>query len=156
MSSFQLAQLNIAALREPLESPTMADFVANLERINALAEQSAGFVWRLKDDAGDATSLRPFGDLVIVNMSVWTDVESLRRFAFESTHVEIFRRRREWFDRMSTAYAVLWWVPHGHRPTLEEAAERLEYLRVNGVTAHGFTFREAFPPPHLEEIQAAP
>lgn len=82
MSSFQLAQLNIATLREPLESPSMADFVANLEGINALAEQSAGFVWRLKDDAGDATSLRPFGELMIVNMSVWTDVESLRRFTF--------------------------------------------------------------------------
>jgi hypothetical protein len=155
MSSFQLAQLNIAALREPLESPSMADFVANLERINALAEQSAGFVWRLKDDAGDATSLRPFGELMIVNMSVWTDVESLRRFAFESAHVEIFRRRREWFDRMSDAYAVLWWVRRGHRPTLDEASERLEYLRANGATAHAFTFADTFPPPRLDEMPGA-
>jgi hypothetical protein len=155
MSSFQLAQLNIAALREPLESPSMADFVANLERINALAEQSAGFVWRLEDDAGDATSLRPFGELMIVNMSVWTDVESLRRFAFESAHVEILRRRREWFDRMSNAYAVLWWVRRGHRPTLDEASERLEHLRAKGATVLAFTFQDAFPPPRLDETPGA-
>jgi hypothetical protein len=148
MTGFQLAQLNIAALREPLESPSMADFVANLERINTLAEQSPGFVWRLKDDDGDATSMRPFGEMTIVNMSVWQDVASLQRYAFESAHVEILRRRREWFDRMSNAYAVLWWVPHGHRPTVEEAAERLEHLRSNGPTTRAFTFKDACPPPH--------
>jgi hypothetical protein len=147
MSGFQLAQLNIATMREPLESPSMADFVANLERINALAEQSPGFVWRLKDDEGDATSLRPFGEMMIVNMSVWQDIESLRRYAFESAHAEILRRRREWFDHMSDAHAVLWWVPHGHRPTVEEAAERLEYLRAHGATSLAFTFKSAFPPP---------
>lgn len=156
MSSFQLAQLNIAALREPLESPSMVDFVANLERINALAEQSAGFVWRLKDDAGDTNSSRPFGPKMIVNISVWMDVESLRRFAFESAHVEIFRRRREWFDRMSDAYAVLWWVPQGHHPTEHEAAGRLEYLRANGATAHAFTFKDTFQPPQLGERQGTP
>lgn len=91
MTGYQLAQLNIAAMREPLESPAMADFVANLERINALAEQAPGFVWRLEDDAGDATSLRPFGAMVIVNMSVWQDVESLHRYAFESVHPEMAR-----------------------------------------------------------------
>lgn len=155
MSSFQLAQLNIAALREPLESPSMVDFVANLERINALAEQSAGFVWRLKDDAGDATSSSPFGPMMIVNISVWMDVESLRRFAFESAHVEIFRRRREWFDRMSTAYSVLWWVRRGHRPTLDEAAERLDCLRAKGATGQAFTFKDTFPPPRLDEMPGA-
>ena len=91
--------------------------------------------------------MRPFGEMTIVNMSVWQDVESLQRYAFESAHVEILRRRREWFDRMSNAYAVLWWVPHGHRPTVEEAAERLELLRASGATAHAFTFRDGFPPP---------
>lgn len=155
MSSFQLAQLNIATLREPLESPSMADFVASLERINGLAEQSAGFVWRLQDDVGDATSLRPFGDLVIVNMSVWMDVESLRRFAFESAHVEIFRRRREWFERMSNAYSVLWWVRRGHRPTLDDASERLDCLRARGATVHAFTFKDTFSPPDLHEMLGA-
>ena len=147
MSGLQLAQLNIATMREPLETPSMADFVANLERINALAEQSPGFVWRLKDDEGDATTLRPFGEMVIVNMSVWQGIESLRRYAFESAHAEILRRRREWFDPMSDAHAVLWWVQHGHRPTVEEAAERLEYLRAHGATNRAFTFKSAFPPP---------
>jgi hypothetical protein len=147
MSGYHLAQLNIATMHEPLESPSMADFVANLERINALAEQSPGFVWRLKDDAGDATRLHPFGPMMIVNLSVWQDVESLRRFAFESAHADILRRRREWFDRMSDAHAVLWWVLQGRRPTEHEAAERLEYLRANGATAHAFTFKDAFPAP---------
>jgi len=146
MTGFQLAQLNIATLREPLESPSMADFVANVDRINALAEQSPGFVWRLKDEE-DAVSSRPFGEMRVVNLSVWQDVQSLHRYAFESAHAEILRRRREWFDRMSDAYAVLWWVPRGHRPTQHEAAERLEHLRANGATAHAFTFKTAFPPP---------
>jgi hypothetical protein len=148
MRGYQLAQLNIAALREPLAAPSMADFVANLDRINALAEQAPGFVWRLKDDTGNATALRPFGDMMIVNLSVWQDVTSLRRFAFESAHADILRRRREWFERMGVAYAVLWWVPRGHHPTEHEAAERLEHLRTSGATAYAFTFNDAFPPPH--------
>ena len=147
MSAFQLAQLNIANLREPLEAPSMADFVANLDRINGLAEQAPGFVWRLKDEAGNATALRPFGPLTIVNLSVWQDVASLHRFAFESAHAGILRRRREWFDRMSVAYAVLWWVPQGHHPTEHEAAQRLEHLRADGATAHAFTFKESWPSP---------
>jgi hypothetical protein len=147
MTDFQLAQLNIATLREPLESPSMADFVANVDRINALAEQSPGFVWRLKDEDDADAATRPFGEMRVVNLSVWQDVESLQRYAFESAHAEILRRRREWFDRMSDAYAVLWWVPRGHRPTQQEAAERLEHLRANGATAHAFTFKNAFPPP---------
>jgi hypothetical protein len=156
MSGFQLAQLNIATMREPLESPSMADFVANLERINALAEQSPGFVWRLKDDEGDATSLRPFGEMMIVNMSVWQDIESLRRYAFESAHAEILRRRREWFDRMGDAWSVLWWVRRGHLPTLDAAAERLGYLRAKGATAHAFTFKDTFLQPQLDDMQGAP
>lgn len=125
----------------------MADFVANLDRINALAEQSPGFIWRLKDESGDATAIRPFGDDIIVNMSVWTDVAALGNYAFKSAHVEIMRRRNAWFDRMAEAYAVLWWVPEGHLPSLEEARERLDHLRKFGPTPHAFTFKEAFPTP---------
>ncbi len=147
MSRYQLAQLNIATMKESLESPSMADFVANLDRINALAEQSPGFVWRLKDEGGDATMIRPFGDSVIVNMSVWSDLESLSSYAFRSAHVEIMRRRREWFERMAEAYAVLWWVPRGHRPTVAEAAERLAMLREKGASPQAFTFRESFASP---------
>ncbi|MBI3524378.1 MAG: DUF3291 domain-containing protein [Betaproteobacteria bacterium] len=147
MSHHQLAQLNIAAMKDSLESPLMADFVANLERINALAEESPGFVWRLKDEDGDATAIRPFGENILVNMSVWESVEALHAFVFKSAHVDILRRRREWFERISEAYAVLWWVPRGHRPPVSEAAERIAHLKACGPTARAFTFKDAFPPP---------
>ncbi|HET9473393.1 MAG TPA: DUF3291 domain-containing protein [Steroidobacteraceae bacterium] len=147
MSNYQLAQLNIAALKAPLDSPELKDFVDNLDRINALAEGSPGFVWRLKGDGNDATSLRPLGEEVIVNMSVWRDVAALRDYVYRSSHVEVMRRRREWFSRMAEAYMVLWWVPAGHQPTISEAVERLTLLRQQGPTAQGFTFAEAFSAP---------
>lgn len=146
-SDYQLAQLNIAALKAPLDSPELKDFVDNLDRINALAEGSPGFVWRLKGDGNDATSLRPLGDNIIVNMSVWRDVASLRDYAYRSGHVEIMRRRREWFTRMAEAYLVLWWVPAGHEPTMAEAVDRLTLLREHGSTARGFNFGEPFSAP---------
>jgi hypothetical protein len=147
MPHFQLAQLNIATLLEPLESPRLADFVANLDRINKLAEQSPGFVWRLMDENGDATAIRPFGKDVVVNMSVWASMASLHAFAFRSVHVEMLRRRREWFDRMPNAYAVLWWVPRNHRPDMQEASQRLASLRAHGPTAYAFTFRDSSAAP---------
>lgn len=149
MSDFQLAQLNIATMKAPLESPSMADFVANLDRINALAEASPGFLWRLRDEDGDATAIRPFGEQILVNMSVWRDAGALSDYAFRSDHVEIMRRRREWFENMAEASAVLWWVPAGHLPTVVEAAERLAMLRELGPTPLAFTFRVAFPPPGM-------
>ena len=151
MSAYELAQLNIALMKEPLESPSMADFVANLDCINALAESSPGFVWRLKTDDGDATALRPLGDSTIVNMSVWRDVESLNAYVYRSAHVEIMRRRKEWFERMREAFMVLWWVPQGHRPSVQEAIEKLETLRAKGPTAVAFTFRQPFPPPDAQQ-----
>ena len=138
---------NVATMREPLESPSMADFVANLDRINALAEQSPGFVWRLKDDNGDATAPRPFGENMLVNMSVWKDVASLSDHALKSAHVEIMRKRREWFERMAEIYAVLWWLPQDHRPSASEAAERLALLQKLGATSQVFSFKESFLAP---------
>jgi hypothetical protein len=143
--------LNIAVVKEPLESPSMADFVANLDRINALAESSPGFVWRLQTEEGDATALRPMGENVLVNMSVWRDVGSLNQYVYTSAHVEIMRRRKEWFERMSEAFLALWWVPQGHRPTVAEAIERLEHLRQHGPSPKAFTFRNAFLPPDAEK-----
>lgn len=152
MSGYELAQLNIALMKAPLESPTMADFVANLDRINALAESSPGFVWRLKDDDGaDATALRPLGDSTLVNMSVWRDVEALRRYVYNSDHVDIMRRRKEWFERMREMFVVLWWVPQGYRPSIQEAIEKLETLRAKGPTSAAFTFRHAFAPPDAQQ-----
>ena len=100
MSAWELAQLNIAVMKEPLESPGMADFVANLDRINALAEASPGFVWRLQSEEGNNTAFRPLGETTLVNMSVWKDVESLNVYVYKTAHVEIMRRRDEWFERM--------------------------------------------------------
>ncbi|MDG9759757.1 DUF3291 domain-containing protein [Pseudomonas sediminis] len=147
MPAYHLAQLNIAWMKAPLESPEMADFVANLERINALAEGSPGYVWRLQDEAGDATAIRPFGDEVLVNMSLWEDVQSLSDYVYKSAHTEMLKRRREWFERVEQAHQVLWCVPAGHRPSVTEAAESLAHLREHGATAHAFTFRHAFAAP---------
>ncbi|WP_373388472.1 DUF3291 domain-containing protein [Pseudomonas alcaligenes] len=147
MSRYHLAQLNIASMKEPLESPGMADFVNNLARINALAEASPGYVWRLQDEAGDATAIRPFGDEVLVNLSLWRDVQSLSDYVYKSAHTEMLKRRREWFAKVEQAHMVLWWVTAGHRPSVEEAAARLAHLREHGATAHAFSFRQAFAAP---------
>jgi hypothetical protein len=150
MSNFELAQLNIAYLKAPIDSPVLADFVANLDRINLLADAADGFRWRLKTDDGNATSLRPFGDDVIVNMSVWRDLDALRKFVYNSAHTEIMKRRREWFAHAPQAYAVLWWVPFGHRPSLSEAANRLEQLRRHGPSSAAFIFSRSFAAPEVD------
>lgn len=148
MSGFQLAQLNIGVIRGPMDSPVMAEFAAALDRINALAERSPGFVWRLQTDAGDATAIRPFDDEnMLVNLSVWQDVESLSRYVYQSDHVDLMRRRREWFSRMSKAFLVLWWQPRGERPSVAEAVAKLELLRTMGPSPEAFTFRNAYAPP---------
>ena len=150
MSAFELAQLNIARMRTPLDSPEMVDFVANLDRINALAEGSPGFVWRLKDEDGNATAMRPLGDNTLVNISVWRDVAALRDYVYKSAHVDIMRRRREWFDAVDQASMVLWWVPVGHRPDEFEAAEKLALLRAQGPSPAAFSFRHAHAAPDAE------
>mgnify|MGYP006288725537 CR=1 FL=1 len=151
-----LAQLNIARLKEPLDSPLLADFVANLDRINALAERSPGFVWRLETEEGDATAIRPFGPEYIVNLSVWEDIASLHAFVYRSAHAGIMSRRREWFERMGEAWQVLWWTEAGRLPTVTEARERLEHLRRHGPTPEAFTFRKAWPAPGAAPDTALP
>ena len=147
MSKYQLAELNVASLKAPLDSPELKDFVDNLDRINALAEATPGFVWRLKGDGNDATSLRPLGESVIVNLSTWRDVDSLRHYVYKTAHVEILKRKREWFTRMADAYMVMWWVKAGHQPTAAEAVAKLEYLRQHGPSPEAFTFGDAFAAP---------
>lgn len=134
-------------MKEPLESPSMADFVNNLDRINALAEESPGFVWRLQTEEGDATQLRPLGENILINLSVWRDVEAMHEYVYKSDHASIMRRRKEWFDQMAEAWVVLWWVPETHTPSLAEAIERLEHLRHHGPTPEAFNFRNLFPAP---------
>ena len=147
VSKYQIAQLNIATLIAPIDSPQLADFVANLDRINALADSSPGFVWRLQTEEGDATGIDFFGSDKIVNLSLWDSVESLHNYVYRSAHIEVLRRKKEWFHKMSEAFMVLWWVPAGHIPSVEEAALKLNTLRELGPTAEAFTFKKAFPSP---------
>jgi hypothetical protein len=151
-----LAQLNIGRILEPLTALRMKDFVDNLDRINALAEASPGFVGRLVGEGtNDATSLRPFpDDTLIVNMSVWDGFESLREYVYKTAHVEFLRRRKEWFELMNQPIYVLWWVPAGHIPSVYEAKDRLDHLIRNGPTAHAFTFQTSFPAPTPEDSPA--
>ncbi len=146
MPEYHLAQLNIAKLKYGIDDPELADFVAMLDDVNALADEAPGFVWRLQTEEGDATAIDFFGLDYLVNMSVWQDVESLRDYAFRSVHKEVLARRHEWFDRKEDAYAVLWWVPAGTIPTLDESSERLESLRANGPNPRAFTFKQIFEP----------
>ena len=136
-----LAQVNIARMRGPLESPVMADFVARLDEIDALADASPGFVWRLQTSEGNATYLRPYDDdRILFNMSVWRSLEDLGAYVYRSAHTDVLRRRAEWFSRMETVYAALWWVPVGHRPSIDEAKKRLAHLEEHGPTPFAFTF----------------
>ena len=146
MSEYHLAQLNIAKMKFPLDDPRMQAFVDQLDAVNALADNAPGFVWRLQTDEGDATAIDFFGAETLVNMSVWRDVESLRDYAFRSDHKKVLGRRQEWFERMEQAYSVLWWIPAGSIPSLEEASERLENLRQTGPNPQAFTFRQLFEP----------
>jgi hypothetical protein len=148
LAAFHLAQVNLATLRAPLDSPELAGFVAQLEPVNALADQSPGFVWRLQTEDGDATAIRPFeDDRVIVNLSVWASLEALRSFVYASRHLDVMRQRRAWFHRMPDPFMALWWVPAGTIPTVAEAKDRLELLARRGPTAAAFTFRAPFPEP---------
>jgi len=146
-SPWQLAQLNVGRPLGPIDGPVMADFVAQLDEINALAEASPGFVWRLVGDGGDATDMRIDGDPdLLVNMSVWTSAEALFDYVYKSMHTKVMARRREWFSRIEV-FQVLWWIPAGHRPTVAEATARLQLLRERGPSADAFTFKQRYPAP---------
>ena len=129
-----------------IDAPELAEFVARLEDVNALADDSPGFVWRLQTEDGDATAIDYFGPEYLVNMSVWSDVESLHDYVYRTVHNEVMARRKEWFERMLEVYAVLWWIPAGTIPTVADADQRLQSLRRNGPTAGAFTFKLMFPP----------
>jgi heme-degrading monooxygenase HmoA len=148
VSGHHLAQFNIARMVAPLGSDAMAGFEQGLDPVNAVADRSPGFVWRLEDDEGHATSYRPYeDDRLIVNLSVWESIEALRDFTYRPEHTAFLRRRRAWFEPASEAILVLWWVPEGHRPTVAESVDRLDRLRRHGPTPEAFTFRDRFDPP---------
>lgn len=144
----QLAQINVARMLYPLTDPGMSGFVAQLDRINALADRAPGFVWRLQDDSGNATGLRPFDDqMVIVNMSVWRSPEALFDFVYRSAHNEVMRRRKAWFEKPTRTHMALWWLPAGEIPSVAEGKARLEHLREHGPGPHAFTLKQPFPRP---------
>lgn len=146
-SKVHLAQVNIGRVKAPLDSPTMAGFVARLDEINSLADSSPGFVWRLQTAEGNATYLRPYDDdRILFNLSVWETAEALQAYVYRSTHVELLRQRQEWFTKFEGVYLALWWVPDGHRPSVDEAKKRLAHVAEKGATPFAFSFREMFPP----------
>lgn len=147
-AEYFLAQVNIGEIRAPIDSELLADFMAALAPINALADASPGFVWRLQTDAGNATALRIFGDdRLMVNMSVWESLDALADFVYRSAHAGVMRRRRKWFYPLERAIFALWWAPAGHIPTIAEAEERLRILEARGPSPEAFTFRAPYPPP---------
>jgi hypothetical protein len=146
MTTLYIAQVNIGRIKASLEDPIMAGFVNRLEEINALADKSPGFVWRLQTPEGDATYLRPFDDdQIIVNMSVWESIEQLKHYVYKTAHVELVKQRAAWFEKFAGSYTALWWVPKGHIPGVDEAKKRLAHLDANGPTQFAFTFQKPFP-----------
>lgn len=143
-SGWHLAHLNVARMRAPMDSPEMAGFVAELAGINALAERSPGFVWRMVDEDPNDPGLLSLGPLMLVNMSLWLNAAALADYVYRSDHVRVFKRRAEWFSPGEGATSVLWWVPKGHVPSLTEAVERLRLLRQEGATPRAFGFRKLF------------
>ena len=142
---YHLAQINVARLLAPLDDPSIAEFTNNLDRINAIAEASPGFVWRLQSDDSKVVEMPDSIDpLLVINQSVWESVEQLKSFAYDSEHLEIFRKRKNWFERPTEAHMAMWWVPAGHRPDALEGLSRLRLLRKKGESKLAFSFRQIF------------
>ena len=147
MQSYHLAQINIANALALMDSDTMKGFVDRLEEINSLADNSPGFVWRLQTEDGDATGIQAFDDpQMLVNISVWENIESLKNFVYKSIHVELIQDRDAWFSKSAEAHQALWWIPAGHTPTVEEAKAKLEQLQSNGPGPKAFSFARNFEP----------
>ena len=148
LPTFHLAQINVAQAKADMDSDLMQGFVSRLDEINALAESAEGFIWRLQEDSGSATAIRVFDDpLLLINMSVWANLEALKHYVYKSLHVELIKDREVWFNKMGESHQALWWIPAGHIPSTEEARKKLEYIRKNGPSADAFTFAKPYPTP---------
>jgi hypothetical protein len=146
--AWHLAQVNIARMVAPLDSPAMAGFVAKIDEFNALADRSPGFVWRFQNDTGNATYLRPYEDeRIIFNLSVWQSPDALKAYVYRTGHADLIRQRQQWFEHSDQAILALWWIPAGHIPSVDEAKDRLQQLREHGPTPRAFSFRQPFPRP---------
>lgn len=143
---YVIAEFNQASLKKPIDHLDNEEFVANLSRINSLAETSPGFIWRLIDENGyGATQIQAYQDpRIIINLSVWKDINSLYNYTYKSAHNEIFSRRREWFEKSNQSH-VLWWIPENTVPTLEEGIKRLNNLKQHGANPYAFTMHHSYP-----------
>ncbi|MFF4195604.1 DUF3291 domain-containing protein [Nonomuraea sp. NPDC001831] len=152
-----LAQLNVAHLRAPIDAPELAEFVALLEPVNAVADEAPGFVWRMKESESDptATVTHDYGDHLLINFSVWESLQTLWDFTYRSVHLGVLRRRREWFLRVAEPYMVMWWVPEGHIPSLAEGMRRLERLRTQGPSPEAFTYKDSYDSSEAASLPAA-
>jgi len=147
MTRYHIAQVNIGRVRAPIGDPLMAGFVGRLDDLNALADHSPGFVWRLQTSEGNATYFRPYDDdRILMNMSVWESIDALRHYVYQTVHAELLRQRHEWFEKFTGTYTALWWVPAVHRPGIDEARKRLAHLEKHGPTEFAFTFKTTFQP----------
>jgi hypothetical protein len=148
MANYHIAQINIGRAKGPVEDPMMAGFMTRLDDLNALADRSPGFVWRLQTLEGNATYFRPYAhdDRILLNMSVWETIDALRHYVYKTAHAEILRHREEWFERFAGIYLALWWVPVGHFPGIDEAKKRLAHLDQYGPTQFAFTFQTMVQP----------
>lgn len=145
---YYLAQINIALMKAPLDDPIMAEFAAALDKVNAVAERSPGFVWRLETSSGDATDIRAYAEpKILVNISLWRSVEQLKVYVYKSLHGDFFVRRRQWFEKYQGEHFAMWWIRAEHLPTVEEGKAKLEYLELYGDTPQCFTFAKLYPPP---------
>lgn len=157
MNKWHLAQINFASAKYPADDPRMDGFMSRLDEVNALAEQSEGFVWRLQDDSGNATSIDiGLGDDVLVNLSVWESAEALFNFVYQTVHRDVMIQRRSWFERPEDLYQVLWWVPAGERPTPADGLHRLALLKADGPGPEAFTFKSRFPAPDQQDSKDSP
>ena len=148
MATFHIAQVNVAQAKADMASDLMQGFVSRLDEINALADRADGFIWRLKEDSGSATAIRVFDDpLLIINMSVWANLDALKHYVYKSLHVDLIKDRDAWFNKLGQSHQALWWIPAGHIPNVEEAQKKLEYIRKFGPSAEAFTFAKPHPMP---------
>ncbi|WP_190809848.1 DUF3291 domain-containing protein [Flagellimonas sp. S3867] len=148
--NYNIAQINVARMiGVNIEDPVMKEFVDNLDKVNQLAENSEGFVWRLKDESNNAASFNPFNDeQVIINISVWKNITSLENFIYQTFHTEFLKRRKEWFNKYGKTHFALWWTREVDFPTIEESIDRLEHLQINGPSERAFNFKVKFPSPN--------
>lgn len=144
MTVYHLAQVNIAKRLAPMDDPIMQDFVDNLDKINAIADVSDGFIWRLKDENKDEAAAVFQDDSLIINMSVWTDMDALFKYTYHSGHIDVFKRKKEWFSKMKMLHMAFWYVPEGYEPTFQDAKDRLDYINTHGETPFAFSFKSKF------------